>query len=207
MKVQSLVLWGSIDLPKDRLSLLDRLFISTALAGILLWAFPHMTAAQVVSETPLVFKINEFPQNQLAGNGQNYLAQVLAPDLPPVPIDPRLESLKNYLESKNSPLAAESEILLKQYHYRLIIGISFAESNFCKKQIMPNNCWGIGGTRPESYPSLADGIIRANNLIQKYQNNGMTTPKLMRTTWVGWHNDSWVIAVDQVTKNLEVNGI
>ncbi len=122
-------------------------------------------------------------------------------------IDPRLAPLRAYLESKNSPMAPYAEHLLKQYHYRLIIGISFAESNFCKIQIRIRNCWGIGGTRPESYASYEEAITRANNLIQKYHDGGLTTPERMRTRWVGWKNTSWPIAVSQVTSKLESMGI
>ncbi len=208
MKALSPVRWGSIAVSMDRLSLLDRLFITSALAGILVWAFPHSTYAQTVQTSPLVFEINDLSLFQNSETlQQNYLGQFLASDVPPALPDPRVDLLQAYLLSKNSPMADEAEVLLEQYHYRLILGISFAESNFCKHQIKPNNCWGIGGGKPETYPTLAHGIIRANNLIQKYQAQGMTTPKLMRSTWVGWHNDSWVRAVEQITKDLETRGL
>ena len=35
----------------------------------------------------------------------------------------------------------------------------------------------------------------------------MTTPKYMRNSWVGWPNDNWIIAVEQITMELESRGL
>lgn len=207
MKSQNLAPWGSLNITLEHMSFFDKLFIVASFAGSLILSFPHVTAAQIIQEKPFVLEVNEIALGQFSGSTRNYLSEALAGNIPPVIEDPEIILLRTYLESKNSPLATEAETLLSQYHYRLIIGIAFAESNFCKVQIRPNNCWGIGGTRPETYPTLSDGIVRANNLIQKYQNNGMTTPKLMRNTWVGWHNLGWPVAVEQVTTHLEDIGL
>ena len=214
MKPSQNIQWGSIAISLESLSFLDRVFLAACLAAVLALTFPHFSAAQTLSETPFVFELDPV-------NFQDYLYQYeaanqaletafLENNLPLAadwPVDPRLKPITEYLISKNSPLAGHAGILLKQYHYRLILGIAFAESNFCKHQIMPNNCWGIGGGNPESYPTLPDGIVRANELIQKYQSNGMTTPKFMRNTWVGWQNDDWIVAVEMVTQELESLGL
>lgn len=205
MKASKQVRWGSITVTVDRLSFLDRLFLGASLAGVLVLSFPHVSLAQTTTTSPLEFEINNL--SNISIPKENYLAYVLAADIPQKPKDPRIEPMQAYLINKNSPLANYAEVLLEQYHYRLILGISFAESNFCKVQIMPNNCWGIGGSNPEKYQTLADGVIRANELIQKYQDLGMTTPKLMRDTWVGWKNDNWIVAVEQITKELENMGL
>ncbi len=205
MKASKHVQWGSFAVTLDQLSFLDRLIVVATLAGNLVWVFPHIALAQTVQELPMVFEVNNI---SLIEPQPNYLSQFLAKDVePPAPPDPRIELLRQYLQTKNSPMAHEAELLLKQFHFRLIIGIAFAESNFCKYQIMPNNCWGIGGGKPERYVTLAQGISRANELIQKYQGNGMTTPKLMRDTWVGWQNHNWILAVEQITKELENSGL
>lgn len=197
--------WGSITVSLDNLSLSDRLFVGACLLGVLLWMFPHVTLAQTVEATPLVFEVNNL--EFLANPQEDYLARFLAAEISTQPIDPRVELMQAYLAIKDSPLAGEAETLLKQYHFRLILGIAFAESNFCKIQIAPNNCWGIGGSNPESYETLSDGIMRANGLIQKYQDLGMTTPKWMRDSWVGWPNDNWILAVEQITQELEALGL
>lgn len=204
MKASKQVQWGSFTVPGDRLSFRDRVFIGASFLGILIWAFPHVTLAQTISNTPMVFEINN---TSAVAVHEDSLGRLLAPNIVIPAPDPRVELLRQYLASKNSPLANEAPLLVQQYHYRLIIGISFAESNFCRYQIAPNNCWGIGGTKPESYPTLADGIVRTNNLIQKYQELGMTSPTLMSNTWVGWHNPSWPVAVGQVTQELESLGL
>lgn len=207
MRTNYLAPWGSVTISLDRMSFADRLFILCALAGVLTLSFPHLTSAQVIQETPLVFPVNEINLAQFSGPQKNYLQEALAGNIPPVVENPRIILLRSYLESKKSPLAREAETLLNQYHYRLIIGISFAESNFCKVQIRPNNCWGIGGGDPESYETLSDGVVRANNLIQKYHGSGLTNPRLMRNRWVGWQNQAWVLAVEQVTQDLESRGL
>lgn len=201
--------WGSFAVfVPERLSAMERLSIAFAIASIMLWTFPHVSLAQSAENVPLEFEANNISIFQMDNVLQeDYLAKALAPDVPPEPVDPRIELLRQYLMEKKSPMAQEPAVLLKQYHYRLIIGIAFAESNFCKIQIRPNNCWGIGGSYPEKYPTLKDGIIRANNLIERYHDQGMTTPKLMRNTWVGWQNHSWPIAVMQVTTELENRGL
>jgi hypothetical protein len=199
--------WGCFAVKTEKLGFLDRLFVVISLLGIIIWSFPHLAWASTAKEMPLIFETNNL---RLPGTQGDQLKQALAQNLgeKPETSDPRVEQLRNYLLSKNnSPLAQEAELLLQQYHFRLIIGISFAESNFCLYQIMPNNCWGIGGGRPERYQSLAEGITRANELIQKYRDQGMTTPKLMRDTWVGWRNHNWAIAVDQTAQELENLGL
>lgn len=207
MKNNNPASWGSIAVSLEGMSFSDRLFIISSLLGVIVLSFPHITSAQVIQESPLVFPVNELNLGQFSGPQRNYLAEALAGNIPPVVEDPRIILLRTFLENKKSPLANEAETLLNQYHYRLIIGIAFAESNFCKVQIRPNNCWGIGGTRPETYETLSDGIIRANNLIEKYHSNGMTSPKLMLGRWVGWQNHSWPIAVEQITSHLENQGL
>ncbi len=199
------VQWGSVPVSLNQLALSDRIFVLLTLMGTMIWAFPHIALAQSLQNTPIVFEINNL---NLLSTQEDYLAKVLTRDVYlPKPYDPRVELLREYLERRKSPLVDSADVLLEQYHYRLILGISFAESNFCKYQIRPNNCWGIGGTRPEKYNTPKEGIIRANNLIERYHNNGMTTPKLMRNTWVGWQNNSWIVAVEQITKDLENLGL
>lgn len=184
-----------------------------ALAGALFWSIaPYAALAQSVpAYEPFVFEIkkSENVKISLADLGDVIFTDDVAnADMEHEPkTDPRIQPLREYLESKNSPMALHAEELLKHYHYRLIIGISFAESNFCKRNIRPHNCWGIGGGKPEVYKDYSEAFARANELIGKYHAGGLTTPKLMRNRWVGWQNNSWIVAVNQVTKDLETRGI
>jgi len=197
---------GSIDVTAfGRLSAVEKLFISASLIGVLSWSLaPHAAMAQSVPDyKPFVFTISLTDIDEIIF-GKDLVEAELAHE--PL-IDPRVQPLREYLASKNSPMTPHAEELLKNYHYRLIIGISFAESNFCKRNIKPHNCWGIGGGKPEQYKDYAHAFARANQLIQKYHDGGLTTPALMRNRWVGWKNDGWIRAVNQVTLALEQKGI
>lgn len=204
------LLWENGTVTFTHLSFLDRIFLIASLAGILALAFPHVSLAQTLKASPpLVFEVNKYADLPLISHEfqEDVFGAVLAKSIVVEPKDPRVELLKEYLLSKRSPMSPHAENLLQHYHYRLIIGISFAESNFCKHQIRPHNCWGIGGGWPESYPTYEAAFTRANQLIQRYHDNGMTTPKLMRSTWVGWKNDNWIIAVEQAIDELEERGL
>ncbi|OGE77840.1 MAG: hypothetical protein A2751_02225 [Candidatus Doudnabacteria bacterium RIFCSPHIGHO2_01_FULL_46_14] len=183
------------------------------LIGVLVLSFaPHAAFAQSVpAYEPFVFEIKNSQNVKIALSDLDNIIfgdELARENMEHEPkVDPRAAPLREYLKSKNSPMAEHAEELLKHYHYRLIIGISFAESNFCKRNIRPHNCWGIGGGKPEVYTDYAAAFERANALIQKYHDGGLTTPKLMRNRWVGWQNNSWIVAVNQVTKDLETRGI
>lgn len=191
-----------------------------ALIAVVMWVFsPHAAVASTMEpQQPFVFEIKSSENIQISLfdiadvlKGENLPKVIPAPEQTVEGvtqyIDPRIEILRSYLESKNSPMASYAEELLANYHYRLIIGISFAESNFCKRNIRPHNCWGIGGGKPEQYPDYPQAFNRADQLIQKYHSSGLVSAKLMRNRWVGWKNDKWILAVEQVTRELEKRGI
>ena len=176
------------------MSFAERVWIVSMIAAILLWTFPHLSIAQTTQgQEPFVFEIKSAPI-QIFSETENV-------------VDPRVERLREYLKSKKSPMAGYADTLLAQYHYKFIIGISFAESNFCKRNIRPHNCWGIGGDSPEVYKDYPEAFTRANELIQKYQDSGLTNATLMRNRWVGWKNDSWIVAVNTAIGQLEEQGL
>lgn len=144
------------------------------------------------NKTRLVFEIEKFP-----------IIKITEPEIAAFPIvDQRVEILKNYLEQKKSPLASEVEYLLKQTNWDLIIAISHAESNMCKRQI-GFNCWGIGGGKHRKYKTLQEGITDAQTVIGKYVARGADTPKEIMPHYVGRHSPSWVTAVTQVLHQLK----
>ena len=202
--------WGSISVTIDkRFTIIDRLFIIASFIAIAVFSFPQFSVAQVISDAPFIFEI----QNPiyLSSKLQNLpIAEDVSEEAKlwsNNPEDIRVPILEEYLLQRRSPVAEHANLILKHKHYRLITAISFAESNFCKKQISSYNCWGIGGSRPEIYADYNEAFTRANGLIQRYQDLGMTTPKLMRNSWVGWQNDSWIVAVDQVLEDLNEIGL
>lgn len=206
--------WGSVSVSVQELSVTDRVFVAAALIATLALAFPHLSAAQVADQMPFVVEINNstsLPSYLATGVlGSETDPEALAKILPlsgGVVADPRVPILAAYLKDKRSPMAEQAKAILEQNNYRLLLGISFAESNFCKYQIRTYNCWGIGGTNPEAYHTYAEAFARADELIQKYQDSGLVTPQQMRNRWVGWQNHSWPIAVSQVVSDLETIGL
>ena len=185
---------------------------------VVMWVFsPHAVVASQEAREPFVFEIKNSQNVRISLFDITDVLNGKILEVIPDPeqnvkgithyIDPRIEILRSYLESKKSPMAPYAEELLEKEHYRLIIGISFEESNFCKRNIRPHNCWGIGGGKPEQYRDYAHAFSRADQLIQKYHDGGLTTPKLMRNRWVGWKNDKWILAVEQVTRDLKSRGL
>lgn len=116
--------------------------------------------------------------------------------------DKNAEILSAYLTSKQSPLATKAHYLLNQRDWKLIIAISQAESQMCKRQL-GNNCWGIGGGNHRKYPNLELAITDAQIVIGKYVDSGADTAKEILPRYVGWNNPNWVLAVNQVLYQLE----
>lgn len=201
--------WGTITVSIEGMGFLDRVFLFVSLVAVSMIAFPHISLAQTISDPPFIFEINNF-KSQINIDPliqEDYFADIIAKNIPDEVPDPRVYLLREYLQKRKSPWVDHAQIILEQPNYRFILGIGFAESNFCRYQIRKHNCWGIGGTRPEVYATYEEGIARANQLIQKYHDGGLTTPKTMRNRWVGWQNHSWIIAVEQIMRDLDRLGI
>lgn len=181
-------------------SLSERLLVSISLLAVSLLLFPQVTYAQnTAAQTPYLTSEIKANQNQDAANYR----LVKATDID----GSKVQILKTYLESKHSPLASHVELLLLQPNWKHVLSISHAESNMCKKQL-GNNCWGIGGAKYHRfYPTFAEGIVDANALIQKYHERGLTTPATMKLRWVGWNNESWVRANENVLAQLSALGL
>ncbi len=194
--------------PKPRLecrkflNLLISVIFILSLISVVFWQDVHSNIATAASGQKYVF---EKPP-QAPEESEFYRHPPILEKAPPL-VDRRVGPLEAYLASKKSPLAPYADVLVQHYHYRLIVGIAFAESNFCRHNIMPHNCWGIGGGRPAAYPDYPQAIERANYFIEKYFNDGLTNPELMYNRWVGWDNQNWPIAVEQVAGELEKIGI
>lgn len=190
--------WGSIPVSLEGLNFLEKLFLGVAMSAALVLSFPPIALAS--TETgPMIFEVDSSLINTIASPDFPFGEDVLPSD--------KVQILREYLASKKSPMAEYAEALLDQKHYVYIIAISFAESNFCKKNIRPYNCWGIGGGYPETYENYPAAFVRSSELIEKYHLQGMDDPHLMRDTWVGWRNENWVIAVNQVISQLHELGL
>ena len=113
--------------------------------------------------------------------------------------------VREYLESKDSPLAPETDLLLQQKHWRLLIAISAIESQYCKRQL-GFNCWGIGGDSAyRHYGSVREAIVDANNLIERWQQRGRwLTVEDMNCHYVQPCNPNWVKVVNKVLVELAI---
>ncbi|MCL5435581.1 MAG: hypothetical protein M1275_00680 [Patescibacteria group bacterium] len=183
----------------EKLSLPEQALTLLSLLSVALWVFPQAAAAQAAGASEskrLAFEIK-------LENLQSTLDATAARDIPGT----KVYILKNYLESKNSPLVDHVETLLLQPNWKVVLSISHAESNMCK-YTLGNNCWGIGGAKYHRYyPTFAEGIVDASALIEKYHDGGLTTPKTMMRRWVGWNNQSWIAANNLVLSQIQALGI
>ncbi len=122
----------------------------------------------------------------------------------PIPQEPQLNILiRGFLASKKSPLASETDFLLQQKHWKLLIAISAIESQYCKRQL-GNNCFGLGGDYAyRQYSSYRASIIDANDLIESWQRKGKwLTVESMNCSWVVPCNPNWVKVVNQILNDL-----
>lgn len=118
---------------------------------------------------------------------------------------PKLNSeIKQFLESKESPLSAHTDFLLEQEHWKLLIAISAIESRYCKSQL-GFNCWGIGGdSNYRKYSSIRAAIVDANDLITAWQSKGRwLTVEDMNCSYVQPCNPNWVNVVNKNLKELD----
>lgn len=113
-------------------------------------------------------------------------------------------SIRGFLESKESPLAQETDFLLEHKHWKLLIAISAIESQYCKRQL-GFNCWGIGGDSAyRHYSSIREAITDADALIEKWQQKGRwLTVEDMNCHYVVPCNPNWVNTVNKVLAELE----
>lgn len=112
--------------------------------------------------------------------------------------------VRDYLNSKQSPLAPDTEFLLEQKHWKLLVAISAIESQYCKRQL-GYNCWGIGGDSSyRHYSSYRAAITDANDLIERWQQRGRwLTVEDMNCHYVVPCNPNWVNVVHKVLKEMD----
>ncbi len=114
----------------------------------------------------------------------------------------RKEKLKKYLELHRSPLAKEDtalDALLRARNMKMILAISFVESNICKKQV-GHNCSGIGGSKLKKYPNFAGWVDDFDSLLERRYKN------LKVEQFIGYYvqpgSQNWVDGVYQILGDL-----
>ncbi|OGE73965.1 MAG: hypothetical protein A3I07_04130 [Candidatus Doudnabacteria bacterium RIFCSPLOWO2_02_FULL_42_9] len=78
--------------------------------------------------------------------------------------------VKNYLETKKSPLAEHTDILITMPNWKRIVALANAESSMCRKYpVSLANCWGVGGSNLwDMGNNLGDGIMEMNKFLENY---------------------------------------
>lgn len=205
----------------SRLSALNQILVIVVLASIPALILPVNASASTdlsakatapaENKPRLVFEIKNFPTIIIpeeitipAINLNSDKRTQTDPEVNLEPVqNPNITILENYLKSKNSPLADYSDYILKHQNWKLVIAISNGESGLCKRQLA-NNCWGITRSKGlERYESFAQAITDADYVINKYVSRGADTPEEMLMRYVGWNNQNWVRAANQILAQLD----
>jgi len=113
------------------------------------------------------------------------------------------DSLQQYLQRNNSPLADYAPQIASSSYSSLIIGICAIEQYNCTRA--PNyNYWGLmGKTGLQKFSNMGQGIQAIDSFLTKAENNGRTTVESFR----GWYCQSactnWESTVLKVKAQVE----
>jgi hypothetical protein len=119
----------------------------------------------------------------------------------------QVELLHKFFADKGSPLANDRpalEALAGARNKRMIIAISFVESNYAKHAPY-FNASGIGGSNLRQYRSFANWILDFDRLLER-RYNGLS-PDAMNGYYVQPPSANWVNGVYQVLRELDKRGI
>lgn len=114
----------------------------------------------------------------------------------------RKQALQKYLAVQKSPLANDDgalDALLRARNMKMILAISFVESNICKHQIN-YNCSGIGGSQLKKYENFASWIDDFDSLLEKRYKD------LPVEKFIGYYvqpgSQNWIDGVYQILGDL-----
>ena len=185
--------------PKDRLT-----FVIISLISLATWYVPVAGKAYAKTDDQqqsIVFEIKT-PQNiqSLPVMTMADLQNAQEADIQKAKIDHKVALVRGYLESKGSPLAPYTEILLAQEDWKTIIAVSNAESNM-GQHCYVNNCSGIFGQNGlRTYKSIPDWIVDMQQLIdQRYSSMSL---KQMDGVYVQPYSYNWYLASTSVYNDL-----
>ncbi len=117
-----------------------------------------------------------------------------------VPDETKVEKIRVYLESRNSPLAEYAEVFVRAadehgIDYRIVVAISIIESGGGKKNFKPYNAWGWGKS---GFSSWVEGINAVSAGIGRYYSKGLNTPRLISYSYCPPSADAWASKVQGV---------
>lgn len=110
-----------------------------------------------------------------------------------VPDSTKVRDVREYLESRNSPLAEYAEVFVEasdhyEIDYRIVAAISVIESGGGKHNFRPHNAWGWGKM---TFSDWEEGIWAVSKGIGNYYSRGLNTPKLIGTYYCPPNAERW----------------
>ncbi len=189
---------------KSHLTAKEKFIATIGFLSLIVWHYPVIGTAYAQtngSEKGQVFEIISETQslNDISQDSQNKNENAAAQQQK-AKIDLEVQLVRSYLQSKNSPFANYTEILLAQNDWKTILAVSNSESNMglhCYK----NNCSGIfGNSGLRSYASVTDWMVDFQSLIDKRYKN--KTLAQMNGVYVVPRSNNWLQASSTVYDDL-----
>ena len=186
-------------------SAVEKAIIMLAFLPVVSMVYPETAAAafaaQDTKQTALVFQVNSKAKTEIVEQPLTTLSydelvhnQVLVP------------KVREYLESKGSPLAIYAEEIVQQPQWQRALAISFVESNF-GKYCHSNNCSGIGVSPSHPswrrYETKLDWFKDMSALLEKpIYKERYTTCNTMKGVYVVPGSARWVNGCNKVSEEL-----
>ncbi len=184
----------------------NRTLLSDGRPDIDLTNFPVPASNELIGPIPLT--TNEPDMRVVAETFLKLLAQYRENHVSVDGLAERIEQLRPYLASKGSPLAQDDQALQAlalANNTRMILAISFVESNFCRRHLA-FNCSGIGGaTYFRHYRGFQNWVLDFDRLLDR-RYGGLDVEE-MNCYYVQPCNARWVNGVYQILTELKARGI
>ena len=182
----------------------ERIIIAIILFSLIGWPLQTIKTAHAQTETQqksLVFEIKSQSEIQTQNNQtQTDTTTLTAEAAQKAEMNEEVILLRTYLQSKNSPFANYTEILLAQPDWKTIIAVSNAESNM-GIHCYVNNCSGIFGHNGlRTYNSIPDWMTDMQTLLSAHYQN-MTLDQ-MDGKWVYPRSTNWYKASSKVYNDV-----
>lgn len=176
-------------------SIKEKLAIIIVLFSLTPWILPVVgkAHAETGQQKGLNFEIKSESISQIT---ENKNSQLIAFET----IDRKVKLVREYLESKGSPFALYTEILLAQEDWKTILAISNSESTLGKRCYM-NNCSGIFGKKGlRTYASIPAWMVDMQGLLdRRYEGWSLNR---MNGVYVVPRSNNWYLASSKVLNDL-----
>lgn len=120
----------------------------------------------------------------------------------------KVEKIKTYLKTRNSPLVEKAEYIIImankfEIDYRLVPAISIIESSGGTRLYRPYNAWGWGGAKGFTFENWEESIYTVTRGISRgYYARGLVTPQEIAPRYNPHTPNEWGAKVDLVMKKI-----